>query len=186
MKDEKFFRPQIKIISLILAFLCIIPAFMLIATFDTTLPDRGIARSYEIQAQFDAAARLNSEFYHMHARLPTQREFHELVSIADSDPLMFSPPPFEGEILADAKNPPSDGFKFDYWRGESMEHYFSWKKSFTLKLSRSPYFIFDNQAGEALLMFVLLSLGIATSILIWPKNRQSEFICPRSQRSLSI
>ncbi|MDC8756091.1 hypothetical protein [Janthinobacterium fluminis] len=146
---------------------------MLLATFSTSLIDRSVARSREIEGVFIAAAMNTDKFYVANSRLPTPEEFRTLISVEEGSPLMLSAPPFDAGIVAEAGKSPPSGFVLEYWRGEWTERYISWTKHSTLKLDASQYFIFQSQLAQAVLMFGIASLCVATSILTWPNKSAS-------------
>lgn len=166
-------RPQSKLLSVLLAVVSVIPAMILLATFNTSSIDRSIARSHEIEREFAKAVTLVDDFYIKNSRLPTQEEFHTFASLSESSPLQFSPPPFDTSIVTEAGKPPPNGYLLEYWRGEWMERYVSWTRRSTLKFDASQYFLFHSQLAEAALMFGLASLCIVISAWAWPNKRAS-------------
>lgn len=166
-------RLQNKLISVILAGISFVPVAILLATFNTSMIERSIVRSHEIEREFEETATLIDDFYSKNSRLPTQDEFRAFTSRAEGSPLAFSPSPFDASVNVEAGKAPPSGYVLEYWRGEWMERYISWTKQSTLKFEASQYFLFHNQLAQAALMFGLASLCIAMSAWAWPNKKAS-------------
>lgn len=164
-------RFQKKSISIILAAISFLPLLMLVMTLDTSMIDHSIARSHEIEREFSKTAALIDDFYVKNSRLPTQEEFRISASLSEHSPLLFSPPPFDADVVSEAGKPPPDGYVLEYWREEWMERYVSWTRRSTMRFEPAAYFLFHSQLAQAALMFGLASLCIVMSAWAWSRKR---------------
>lgn len=149
---------------------------MLLVTLDSSMVDRAIVRSYEIEKEFAVVAPLIDDFYTKNSRLPTQEEFRTLASVPEAGPMIFSPPPFDESEISESGQPPPSGYILEYWRGEWMERYISWTRRSTLKLDASQYYLFHSQLAQAASMSGLALLCVAMSALTWPKKKTSSVL----------
>lgn len=165
-------RLQSKILSLLFAVATTVPALMVLMTFDTSMDQRSIARSRQIERVFVNAATLTDKFYATHSRLPTEDEFRVVASVPRLDPLGILLPPFNAHLIAEVGKPPPGGFVLEYWRGEWSERYISWTRQSTMTFDPSHYYFFHNRWAQAVALTGLALLFAGLSVWTWPSGKR--------------